>query len=219
MRWEKWRRTLKAHYPRTVFPTARSLLIRSSLERLDLSGFTSVLVVGAGKDPYRRLFGAPRRYITLDLVDKPGYIDVVADAHAIPFADATFDCVFAAEVVEHLSSPLRFSAEAHRVLVAGGQLILTVPFLFHMHDDPRDYWRFTADGLRELLKNFETVDVISQGNRLHVLSDLITSAFGPVPFLLPLRGLNHLLRLSLGGDLRDSNSSAPSGFLVFARKH
>jgi SAM-dependent methyltransferase len=209
IRQRKWRNLRNA-----IFPTARSLLVRSSLDRLALKSFQSVLVIGAGDDPYRVFFGDPRRYITLDLVAYAG-TDVIGNAHAIPFASDSFDCLLVSEVLEHLCRPESFASEARRVLVDGGKIVLTVPFMFHNHADPHDYWRLTRDGFRQVFHDFSSIEIYAQGNRLHVLSDLITTAFSPLPALLPLRALNHVFRLVA---LNDSKSSAPSGFLVVAIK-
>jgi SAM-dependent methyltransferase len=177
------------------------------------------LVIGAGEDPYRPLFGTPQRYLTLDLVNYPGSTDVVGDAHYIPFANCSFDCLFASEVVEHLAHPHSFVSEARRVLVPGGQVVFTVPFMFHTHADPNDYSRLTRQGFHQILREFSSVKVYAQGNRLHVLSDLLTTAFSPTPPLFPLRVLNHLFRfLDMSARVMDSKSSAPSGFLVIAKK-
>jgi SAM-dependent methyltransferase len=52
---------------------------------------------------------------------------VVAGALPLPFADGTFDAVFAGELIEHLVDPVQGLAEFRRVLRPGGVLILTTP--------------------------------------------------------------------------------------------
>jgi SAM-dependent methyltransferase len=52
---------------------------------------------------------------------------VVAGALPLPFADESFDAVFAGELIEHLPDPARGLAEFRRVLRPGGRLILTTP--------------------------------------------------------------------------------------------
>lgn len=50
----------------------------------------------------------------------------VADAQALPFADASFDAVVANFALLHLARPERAAAEFSRVLAPGGRLALTV---------------------------------------------------------------------------------------------
>lgn len=52
---------------------------------------------------------------------------VRADALGLPFPDATFDHVIAAEVLEHIPEDTRAMAEIHRVLKPGGTAAITVP--------------------------------------------------------------------------------------------
>jgi SAM-dependent methyltransferase len=52
---------------------------------------------------------------------------VVAGALPLPFAEASFDAVFAGELIEHLVDPAQGLAEFRRVLRPGGTLILTTP--------------------------------------------------------------------------------------------
>jgi SAM-dependent methyltransferase len=52
---------------------------------------------------------------------------VRGDAYRLPFADATFDKVIAAEILEHLPADTVAMAELARVLKPGGHLAVTVP--------------------------------------------------------------------------------------------
>lgn len=203
---------------RRLFPTAHELLVKRSLMSLKLPMFHNVLVAGAGHDPYRSLFRRSKVYIRLDIKPTPGITDVVGDGVALPFQARQFDCIFASEVLEHISKPFLFAEELSRVLRPGGTIILTVPFMFHKHGDPYDYWRPTEQGMRELFKSFANVKVRSLGNRLHVISDLITTAFSPYPVLFPLRIFNHVLRLLPTHGNNRLPSMSPSGYLVIARK-
>lgn len=207
-------------FRRRVFPTARTVLLQRDLGQLPLGGYRDVLVVGAGDDPYRKWFSGAHRYVRMDIRPVPRSTDVVGDAHDLPFAAGAFDCVFASEVFEHLRDPRRFAAEALRALRPGGRVILTVPFMFHMHADPYDFWRPTRESLTELFSGHADVDVFGQGNRLHVISDLLTTAGGRWPPLFPLRVLNPVLSLASSGPAGGgSRSSAPSGFCIVATKH
>jgi SAM-dependent methyltransferase len=52
---------------------------------------------------------------------------VAGEAEPLPFRAASFDGVFAGELIEHLAEPRRGLAEFRRVLRPGGTLILTTP--------------------------------------------------------------------------------------------
>jgi SAM-dependent methyltransferase len=50
-----------------------------------------------------------------------------ADALRLPFPDATFDCIIASEVMEHIGDDRQAARELARVLRPGGTLAVTVP--------------------------------------------------------------------------------------------
>ena len=52
---------------------------------------------------------------------------VKGDALDLPYADGTFDCVIASEILEHVPQDDRAIAELVRVLKPGGSLAITVP--------------------------------------------------------------------------------------------
>jgi len=199
-----------------LFPTMRNVLVRRSLRALGLSHVRSVLVVGAGHDPYRHLFRGASTYIRSDLASHSGSTDVVSDGMALPFPDGSFQCTVATEVLEYVQRPRAFAAELRRVLGPDGFAVITVPFVFQEHGD---YWRPTRRSLSELFREFSSVDIYAQGNRFHTMMDLVTTAFSPWPVLYPLRVLSNLLLLvPTGFATTSSRSTAPTGFLVIARK-
>jgi SAM-dependent methyltransferase len=198
------------------FPTMRNVLVRRSLRTIDLDGVRSVLVVGAGNDPYRHLFPSAHTYVRSDLARTSGSTDVVNDGMALPFRDGSFQCTVATEVLEYVPRPRVFVAELHRVLSDAGVAVVTVPFVFQEHGD---YWRPTKRALEELFGEYSSVRICAQGNRFHTMIDLLTTAFSPYPILLPLRVFSNLLLLAPRGlAARNSTSTAPTGFLVIARK-
>ena len=201
---------------RWLFPTMRNVLIRRSLSTIDFGDVTSVLVVGAGDDPYRHLFPNSDAYVTSDVAARAGCTDVVADAVALPFGEGRFDCAVATEVLEYVPQPHLLVGELRRILRQGGTAVVTVPFVFQDHGD---YSRLTARALGTLFQDYSSVRIFAQGNRFHTIIDLITTAFSPFPVLFPLRLLSNLLFLVPARfAARNTKSTAPSGFLVVARK-
>jgi SAM-dependent methyltransferase len=166
-----------------------------------------VLDVGSKDAPYRR-FVAATEYLAMEIAPGPG-VDVVGDIHDIPKSDATFDTIICTEVLEHCHDPQRAVDEIGRVLRPGGVCVLSTRFLYPYHGAPKDYFRFTEDGLDHLFRGFSHVDVTPLGDRLE-------SAW----MLLPRRGRlwGRLVNVvdPLVASRRPHATKAPPGYLVRA---
>lgn len=79
--------------------------------------------------------------------------DVFADGAALPLADASVDTVLLLEVLEHVRDAPGVLASIARVLKPGGLLLLSVPFLYPLHDAPHDYRRYTSYGLEAAVRD------------------------------------------------------------------
>ncbi len=108
-----------------------------------------ILDAGAGYGPWKPALEQRGRVIGVDLAAR-GCAGATADLKKLPFRDGTFDAAFCSQVLEHERDPAALLAELDRVVKAGGALVLTAPHLSRLHDAPRDYYRFTAEGLRAL---------------------------------------------------------------------
>lgn len=97
--------------------------------------------------------------------------DVLADAHALPFADSSFDLVFSYAVFEHLHNPFLAAAEVARVLVPGGVFFGTVSQGEPFHDS---YFHHTAFGVLALLRSagFVTQRLWPSYDTLHALATM-----------------------------------------------
>jgi SAM-dependent methyltransferase len=88
------------------------------------------------------------------------HTDVVADAHHLPFGDASFDAVVTFNTFEHLAEPEQAAAEIRRVLKPGGRLVLHTAFLQPVHEPPYHFYNTTEYGLRRWFREFD-VDAVS----------------------------------------------------------
>jgi SAM-dependent methyltransferase len=111
-------------------------------------GRWNLYIGGAGR--------AVRGYVNLDLVPTPG-VDVVADAELLPFRDGQFARVECDAVLEHVYNPVRVMDEIRRVMGSGAFVHLVTPFCHPFHEYPKDYRRFTPDGLAALASPLEVV--------------------------------------------------------------
>lgn len=94
--------------------------------------------------------------ITLDLFDYDT-VDIVCSVDRLPFAPNSVDGFVSLAVIEHLPDPFAMVESLYRATRAGGFGIHDVPFLYHFHESPRDFMRFTHMGLMLLFKKWKTV--------------------------------------------------------------
>ncbi len=112
-------------------------------------------ILGAGMEPIAN--DSEIELVETDVTFAPR-TQIIVDAHDIPFADETFDCVVAQAVLEHVVDPNRCVAEFHRVLKKGGYVYAETPFMQQVHMRPYDFQRFTDTGHRILFRDFEEID-------------------------------------------------------------
>jgi SAM-dependent methyltransferase len=144
-------------------------------------------------------------------------VDVEGDIQALPFASGRVDGVLCIEVLEHVPNPQAAVDEIHRVLQNGGRLLLTTPFMVGYHgkaDEYGDFYRYTDDGLRHLLRRFGHVEVWAKGGALY--RRLLASS---LPDALRERALKSSVTGPLFNALdRRLPTRSPLGWIVWAEK-
>jgi SAM-dependent methyltransferase len=134
-------------------------------------------------------------YLNLDLFAVPG-VDVAADAELLPFPSGVFQRVECDAVLEHVRDPQRVMSEMRRVLAAGGYLHLVTPFCHPFHEYPRDYRRFTLDGLKQLAGG--SMEIVAEGWRTGPTATILVMSIEYVKLLLPFRAWRAVMHLFCG---------------------
>ncbi len=187
-----------------------------------------LLDIGCGDKPYEDVIG-PRvtRYVGLEhegTVHARDKVDVWGDATELPFPDGEFETVVSFHVLEHTEEPAVVLREAFRVLRPGGHLLLAVPFVWGIHEAPRDFYRFTPFGLEHLVggAGFEGVVVdplcgywATAGLRLSYALQRLARGPLAVPAALLLGAIQ---AVALVLDRLDFVDTDVAGYFVLARR-
>ena len=54
----------------------------------------------------------------------------------------------------------------HKILDKGNACLASVPFNFHIHDEPNDFFRFTENGCKLIFKDFSDIKVLRRNGWL-----------------------------------------------------
>ncbi len=121
--------------------------------------------IGCGDKPYGDLL-APfvEEHVGIDhegTQHDRSRVDLTGTAYGIPAEDASFDSAICTAVLEHLEEPEQAIRECWRILKPGGHAVYTAPFIWHVHEEPRDFYRYSRYGLEYLFQKagFEIVEL------------------------------------------------------------
>jgi len=121
--------------------------------------------IGCGAKPYKEMLShLVTQHIGVDhqlTVHDKSNIDLFGTAYSIPADSGSFDSAICTAVLEHLEEPEQAIRECHRVLKQDGYAIYSVPFIWQLHEQPRDFFRYSKYGLEYLFKKvgFEVIEV------------------------------------------------------------
>lgn len=186
---------------------------------------TVVDLASGGYPSYWRLMELEKlaqRIITIDL-KLSCQPTIVADISSIPLKGRVADVAIIGVSLMYVPEPLKVLEEVHRILRPRGGLILFVPFVHRINPEPKDFWRFTPDGVSWALQrcHFSHVRITPIGDRWTTACSIIMDVLRPTwlfaPLIVPLcfwlDRLFNLLLKKVGKRL----SAYPIGYVVQAR--
>jgi ubiquinone/menaquinone biosynthesis C-methylase UbiE len=143
----------------------------------------NLLDLGCGESPYRFLVNeSTTKYHGVDIADaeKFDYLrtDITHfDGKKIPFGDNYFDAIVCTEVVEHVLEYQTLIDDVYRVLKPNGTALFTIPWSARYHYIPYDYFRYTPSTLKEMFKNFQSVQIEPRGTDVTAIASKLTVLF------------------------------------------
>ena len=112
----------------------------------------SLIIAGQEHLSVRKLF-PEAEYIGVDIQQGDG-VDVVDDCINYCYHNKKeFDLILCLDMLEHEISPTTVINCAKNSLKSDGVLLVTSVFNFKIHEYPNDYWRFTPECFKMLLRN------------------------------------------------------------------
>ncbi|NQE05079.1 hypothetical protein C5S32_04340 [ANME-1 cluster archaeon GoMg1] len=125
--------------------------------------FGSLQVPGQEGFADLRPFFPNKEFVGCDISEGPG-VDRILNLHHIRLPSESVGSVLICDTLEHVEFCRKAIEEVHRILRPNGLLVITSVMNFHIHEYPHDYWRFTPEGFKSLLKPFAYSFVDSVGD-------------------------------------------------------
>ena len=116
--------------------------------------FGAFQVKGRGVDANLRPYFKDKKYVGTDMRKGIG-VDLILDLHNINLKSGSVGTALVMDTIEHVEFIRKAINEVYRVLKEKGILIMSSAMNFPIHNFPNDYWRFTPEAFKSLLKNFE----------------------------------------------------------------
>jgi ubiquinone/menaquinone biosynthesis C-methylase UbiE len=110
------------------------------------------------------------KYVGADMRNGPG-VDIILDLHDINLPSKSVGTVLCLDTLEHVEYPHRAMEQNYRILKPGGMVVISSVMDFPIHDYPCDYWRFTPEAFKSLLRPYESsyVDYVGKATFPHTI--------------------------------------------------
>ncbi len=94
-------------------------------------------------------------------------VDRIENVEYLTLDDSSAGTVLILDTLEHVENCFKALDEIYRILCEDGIVIMSSVMDFPIHDHPSDYWRFTPEAFKLLLKQFPVKVIGKQGNPNH----------------------------------------------------
>ena len=157
-----------------ILPTRNPLnnfLKKISSEFID----ADILEIGSGvkkrKTSAVEIFSKAKKFQQTDVDVDLGYKTL--DLTNIQSFDKEYDLVICTNVLEHIYDVRTAVNNLYKLVKKDGNIVVSVPFVYPLHDEPEDFWRFTEHSLRKLFENFEITTLKKTGFRQFPLQYIV----------------------------------------------
>jgi len=99
------------------------------------------------------------------------------------------DLITIFEVLEHVRSPEKAVNNIYKILSKDNCCLASVPFIFHLHDEPNDFYRFTEYGLKNIFINFSNLKIKPRNGWLETIFVILIRFIKEKSILMKFLGL------------------------------
>jgi SAM-dependent methyltransferase len=179
----------------SLFSRLKKILNSDYRTKASKQAFNSLFIALPGDAVCLSIGGGPTRahsrLFNVNIGPFPN-VDVVADAHQLPYADGSVDVIYSEAVFEHLHNPNKAAEEIFRVLKPGRKIFICSPFMFPYHGYPHHYQNYTISGHRRLFESagFKVIECGVCVGPVYTLTNVVgvfIREYSPRILTLPLR--------------------------------
>lgn len=145
----------------------------------------SLLDLGCGNVPLFGVYSGNVNEITCvdwpNSYSKSPHIDLECDLNDIlPLPNESFDTILITDVLEHIYNPHILWSEMSRILKPNGKILMGIPFLFNLHEEPYDYFRYSEFAIKMFCdkNSLQILSIVSIGGTPEVIINLIAKHLG-----------------------------------------
>lgn len=149
------KRTIARIVVHTIFP-ARKRLNKYLKKISDRFIGAEILEFGSGKKgssvTAKKIFINAKSFKQTDI--NPDFGHELLDIRDVINLDKKYDLVLCCNVIEHVFENNKIASNLKKLVKKNGYLIVSVPFIYPLHDEPGDFWRYTEHNLKKMFKDF-----------------------------------------------------------------